>query len=201
MDFKKISIIVIALIFLLAAIILFFSVSDYKYSKEYNGVLFVSNYKNPDEFLQEFSSKKTFFSVLIRYPKSNTTQYMDNANVLAILVLKGNDKNVVQVIRDIGLKGEEYCSTNFGNYKTSVDLNKEECDLFLASGINAVKIFLNFPDSSLQKPKIVFGNNEIQIMPKSYKDISATTFYALEAMFPNARDVVSKANIILGKVS
>ncbi len=200
MDYKKVSIIVLALVLVLALALFFLSFQEFRFSREYNGIMFVSNYNDPNQMLKDFSSKKTFFSILTRYPKSNTVQYLDNATVLESLILNGNDKNAVQIIRDLDSKGEEYCNTNYGNHKTSVNLNKEQCDLLIASGKDAVKIYLNFPNTSLQKPRIVFGENEIQIMPQSYKDISTTTFYSLEAMFPNATDLVSKANGILVKV-
>lgn len=203
MDYRKISIVVLLLILVFALMAVVAMFGEFKYSNELDGTLFVSNFKKPNDLLAELSAKKTFIVSPALHPSGNINSYTANASNLAVVVLIGNDKNTVQLRRIFDSNNSIIsCNNNSGNPKTDELLSPSQCSAFLdsAKSINAVKLLIEFPNPSLEKPLIVLNENEIAVKPKTYLDVSGMVFTLLKAIYPNSVEIVGNVNVLLGKV-
>lgn len=195
MNYKKISLIVFALILLVGTAV-FFLTPKYKYAFESDGVLFVSDYKNPNEYLPELSGQKTFFVSPQVSVAGNANMYMGNASNLSIVVLTSNDKNAVQLLRITDSKNElSYCKTNNGNVRTEIDLNSFDCLALLKSPeAKTVKLLIDFPNSSVEKSTVFLNENEIIVKTKEFNDVGKAVFVLLKSMYPNAETILGTVN-------
>ena len=199
---KIISILVIALILVFASLIAYELLFGYKYEfSSPDGFLFVSNEKNPETYLAALGEKHTFLVSPAMYESSTINNYMGNASNLFIVVLNGNDKNAVSLIRVFNSANELiYCKTNLGDVKTEVTLSKDECLQFLDSS-GAVKIIIDFPSEAEFLPRVVVSENELQVIAKDKDGVSMQSFAALKLMYPNAAEIIQKTNLLTQKVT
>jgi len=184
-------------IVLFIVLIAFNSVSfGYSYYTQDN-VLIASNHLEPKPYLEDLSNRKTFVVSPEMYESSTVNSFMGNSMNLFLVVLTGNDKNAILMARVLDEQGNfSYCKTNWGDFKTEETISKQACLDFLNS-TNAVKILIEAPHSSELRPFVQVSVKEIKIRPKRISDLGLLSFSLLKEMFPNAREIVDKTNLIV----
>jgi len=193
--YKIISIVLVALLAFFAFIVFLRLGSGEKIVVE--GIVVEAESK-PVQGLLGMREKKTFLVSPAFYEKHSINPYMANAMNLFIVVLNSNDKNAVQLVRVFSAdKNLQYCATNFGNEMTEERLSGQECGQFISSSVDSVRVLIEFPDSSVQKPAINVKENTITIFTGNFNELGRTAFVALKIMFENAEETLRKTNALV----
>lgn len=204
-DFEKISsdkrfLLLGISIIVIIALFVYFSAPSYEFHYEKGGVLFASNEAFPNELMDGIRSEEKF---VISFKSSEDFENSSAANHFLIpflIVLIGNDKNVVSVIQVFNEQGVLIsCETNLGDYHVNETISAEECSSLLAS--DGALISLNQPNGSLSLPLAVFSETSIEITPKGSDSIQQASYTVLGELFPNYRDLIEKANWLTSMVT
>ena len=157
---------------------------------------------NPLGSLLEFGNEKTFLVSPAFFEAHSINPYMANSMNLFIVVLNGNDRNAVQLIRVFDAeKRLKYCATNFGDELTQENLSPEDCQKFIDGSGDSVKVFIEFPNSSFPKPTVKIQGNTLAISTNNFSELGKTSFVALKIMFGNAEEILKKTNALVEELS
>lgn len=184
---------VILVVFL--AVFVFLSIQNpytYKYVKEQENVVFLSNEKDPSVFLSSLRDYETFVISPVFSENVSSTQ-TGKALVLFSSVLISKDKNVVTLLRSYSGDSLEFCQTNFGDSRTSVQISSTEC-LFVIEDTSNALFFFEEPNNSLKKPEVVLEKNKVLVKPKVSADISLASYISLKTMYFDSDEVINLIN-------
>ncbi len=194
-------------IFLIVFAIVAVALAAFFYNSNLNnvrveGVLITSKSVAPEKTFALLGESSSF----IVSPQSHESigsleQYMVNGSNLFIVVLKGNKKEVMQIVRVFNPQNEMiYCFTNYGVETRGERIDVQECNDLLGSEGKTV-VLIQFPDNSQWQPIIELDGKKITIKPRSYEDIGSTCFLALRIMYTNAGDIINASNLIVGRMN
>ena len=191
--------------FFLVIVVLFLAVLLFVAPKPSNSIIVdgivLAGRENPGSELIALSEAKTFIVSPAFYENHSINPYTANAMNLFIVVLNGNDRNAVQLIRVFNPdKTLKYCATNFGNELTQENLSSTECLGFISSSVDAVKVFIEFPDSAREMARVEVSGDTVTIRAKSFNDVGKTGFVVLRVMFENAEEILRKTNLLVEKL-
>ena len=195
--------ILISLLIVILAIILFSLVlfPAYKYSVNLGGLTIQSNEYNPADYVSSLAEKSEFI-ILPEMPEQGAIRsYMGNAMNLFIVVLEGNRKDTIQLIRVVDSENNLlYCVSNLGDLKTSEELSAEDCVSFYESRAGSVKVFINLPKEG-NSVSATLNENTIILDTGSYSQVGSACLILLKAMFSNAETVLDTVNALTGALS
>ncbi len=158
------------------------------------GVLFHSESSSPIEHLSELANEEEFIvSVEVHDPVEATDSLMFNGFALFLVVLNGNNKSTIQLLRVVEGENLSYCLTNYGDLKTEERITVEEC-LATLNDEEKVVVLIDFPNPSLSKPIVTLSGKKIAVESNSIDTINNASFTVLKAMFNNAEEVLAKSN-------
>ena len=197
---KYISIAAVLLIILFSAMLLTDTSFGYEYKYESKGVLILSDFKDPQQYFPELSMDANFLLVTNFPSSSDVKSYMGTGMQTLLTVLTGNGRNTVNIVKSTTAMGAESCFTNYGDVKSVEELTREECESYISSRTDAVKIFLFAPDNSLPAAQIILYENEIHINPKIPAELPGISLLAAEFLYPNAREVIEQTNELAGSL-
>ncbi len=167
---------------------------------EENNFVFASNFDKPKSLISSFSKKKTFYIIApFTLTPSPINSVMNNSFATPIAaVAAGNDINAVLFFGTYSDNQELIkCGTNFGNPKTFVELEKEQClKFFNSKDFSIVKVQVFYPNSSQNFSLIEFGENNIFLKPKKITDLTPMTLAIVRKLFSNADEVLDITNKI-----
>jgi hypothetical protein len=164
-------------------------------------VLFTSSTGEPVPQLSVIKQQDTFLISPVFFESSAANPHLANAMNLYLVVLTGNDKNAVQLLRVYNAENTlEYCATNFGDTLTQVNLTKGDCEAFIERSKDDVKVFIELPNEEVNRPTIDVAGNSLTIKAKTFSDLGETSFTPLRFLFPNAQDILDKTNIIASQI-
>ncbi len=204
MDFKSRKLQIYAI--LIAAAVIFATIAFIGVEPPANTVVvenieFVSAQSSPISAVRQLAGSESFIiSAQVHDPVTGADTLLFNSAALFIVVLSGNEKNVIQLFRIVDQQGNlSYCLTNHGELTTEERLSVEECNSLLA-GDGPVKILINPANSSLSQPRISFSGDSVTIEADKVESTSNAAFTLLKTMFSNAEEVISKSNAITSQL-
>lgn len=178
------------------------SQQEFEYEWE-DGVLFQSNFKEPKVLLREFALKQEIIvetELLLEKPNENP-EIFNKSIIPFYTVVAGNDRNAVQLLLFVGSGGRiQECQTNFGNVKTQVALQGEECSELLDKWNYELLIFFPLPDASIKRSSVILEENKIIIKAKNTEEQAVLSRSLAEHLFPNAREILDRAKEKLKKL-
>lgn len=187
----------IVVIALLVTMLIFPPEQPYKYTVSRNGVAFLSNEANPSELLSELKSEYAFVVSPEVVEQGTINQYMTQSLTLFSALLTSKGKTVISLPRLVDDSHSILsCQTNDGNRYVARKITAEECLEKLSDSSVAV-IKIDLPDDSLSQPQIILESNNIWIKPKTYSDVSSTSFTLLEGMYADSAETIDLFNRIL----
>ncbi len=190
----------LAVLIVVAGLLVFLRVSEGERVVVENVV--VKSESRPIEKLLELSGKETFIVSPAFFEKHSINPYMANSMNLFLVVLTGNDKNAVQLVRVFSPEKKLlYCATNFGNELTQENISAEECLAFISASAQDTVIFIEFPDSVFQQPEVRISGNSITIYSTKFSDLGKTVFVAARIMFENAEEILGKTNALVEEIA
>ena len=186
---------VLILLIAVFALVYFLEIPTNSSGVEVEGVVLTSTDATVVEHVKAFASNEKFFvSGIVHDPVIEVDGLMFNSIALYLVVLNGNQKEVVQLMRVVDSSNTLlYCLTNKGDLLTEETLGVEECNALIQAEGNAV-VLIEIPDNSLQKPKITLSGNKAIIQGNSIGSLNNTSFTLLKAMFSNAEQVLARSN-------
>ena len=192
---KYISIVSVLLIIILSALLLLNSNFGYKFKYTSRGALILSNFKDPVSYIEELRNNDDFIVITSFMENSEVNPIMGAGMTTLLSVLAGNKKNTTNIQKLLAADGTlQSCHTNYGDIKTVEQLSKDECDIYINSQTESVRIILSPVTASLPNSQIILSENEMLIKPQNPTQIAGISLLAVEFMFPNARDVINKTN-------
>src|SRR3989344_2897632 len=203
MEKNKVFIITAVVVFLIlvsAFIIITKTGTQYKFEAEDKGIRFVSNYENPSDAFAEFSKRSSFIVSPSFIEDSPVNSKMGEAQLLLATVLVTEGKKTTQTVRSIDQQGKIlFCATNDANVYVNREIGASECSEQLANE-SAIIFLIQQPNVSLLKPEIELKEGAIEIRPRTYEEAPDVAFAAINAMYPNSRQIVARVNDLIGKV-
>lgn len=199
-DWKKFSLVIGIIIIALIVVLSLALIGSYSFVLAEKSVVFYSN-DLPIEFGLEQIAKQKNFLVAVEINESGVlNQYMANSQNLFSVVLIGNKKNAVNLLKVVSPDTGElsYCRTNLGDVQKDEELSVEECNAMI-NEFDGVTIQVFFPDSSIGMAQVIVSDN-IELHPSDADNIGIATFSILTKMFSNATDVVTSVNQIVGEI-
>lgn len=175
---------------------------EFAFEWDKNGILYKSNAGQPKTLLREFSlQQKIILKSEVYLEKSESNLKTFNQSIIPFYaVLAGNDKNAIQLIFFIKDNERKKCSSNFGDVKTQVEMDKNQCIQLLNKWKNTPSVFFPLPNSPVSKSFIEVKENEVIVRAKSVHDQSVLSSALAEELFPNAKSVLEKAKKMLEKM-
>jgi len=122
--------------------------------------------------------------------------------VLFTIMLTAKNKNTIIVINAIDSKNQlSFCSTNYGDIYTSVDVNKEECLKIIENATSIISI--DIPNQNIKESRVNIYPLEkrIEIKPKTNTDMLLSTYLILKSNYPELEKVLSKTEIVKNKLA
>ncbi|MFH0714944.1 MAG: hypothetical protein V1847_04425 [Candidatus Diapherotrites archaeon] len=164
------------------------------------GVLFASNVQAPAELLKGRFVSSPNFVISMDFVQGNASNpQLGQAMILWTEVLTAQGKNVHLIVRMLDAEGNPTaCQTNDANKYVNRAISLEECQAVLENTSNQI-IFLHYPDSSLQQPKVVLDAHSARIFPKTASDSPNASFVMLKAMYADAETVLASINAAYSK--
>lgn len=173
---------------------------EYKYSSQEKGVFFLSDYKEPAQYLQELKLEKTFIIAPEFRENNPTNSFMASSIVMFASILSANDKNIVSLARFVESGNLLYCQTNWGDPKTNIEITAEECSKVLSDTESQVVVLVSYPNNSLSNPKIVLLENKIEAFPKAAQDVQLSSYLILKAMYKNSDEIINQLNALAAQL-
>ncbi|MDO8660669.1 MAG: hypothetical protein Q7K43_02160 [Candidatus Woesearchaeota archaeon] len=194
---KFLSVALVVLIVALGFILINSSVKTYVFSEEQNSVLFLSDGANP---VGQISNLKNYDSFVVS-PAFKENGELNGVMFKSLSVfnvgLIYNNKAPLTVARAFEGRKLLYCQANRGDVLINEKVSAVECNIDLHNLGESVLLEVNFPDYSLEKPKIVVSPNRVQIFPNSNQGVEDLPVLVLELMFGNSEQAFGKTNTIV----
>ncbi len=188
---KYLPIIGIIIIVIIAFVLTFSFLSNpcgiSKFSFTIQGIPYCSNTYTPTSFFDEFTQNNTYYVSPI-LEESGADPLIANAMNLWQVVLIGNGKETVQLIR-VKVDGQiSYCYTNKGDVQTAEQISLEECNSIINNKENTIVLLEE------GREKIVMEKNKLQIYTSNSKVIGQVNFAVIKQFFPNAQTILDTVN-------
>ncbi len=198
-----ISLALVILVFVFAAVYFFYPKSDFEYSQEINGIMFYSNsFSSPQKYFSETVKERNSFMVVSELDSEQINlPYVSSQIALAsgILIATGKTVSSVIVVLDEE-KNIDYCQTNFGSTSQNEKLTERQCNSLIENS-SAFKFIIKIPLDTMQKPVVELYNNSVVIKPTEKEEGLFVLQQILTAMYNNSQEIVNQINALLHSVT
>lgn len=172
---------------------------SYKYSVERDNVDFVSN-TDPAQIFQEIKASEIFVISPQFVQKGPENSHMLSSITLFSAVLTDKQKSIIVIGRIVDEQGNLVeCQSNLGDVRVNQTLDLDLCKQMLNDPTN-VRIFVSFPDASLQKSKVVLEHKKITIIPATFESVSHTSFVVLDSLYDDSEAIIARVNQIVENI-
>lgn len=170
-------------------------VQKFRFEWEHDGLLFASDYAEPKALLRAFSIKpKVILLAELSGGESTENPEIFNKSFIPFYaVVAGNDRNAIQLIMFVEGGNTKECQSNFGDLKTQVFLNANECAALLERWNEELVIRFQLPDSSLGRSFVLLEENKAVIKARNISEQAALSSALAEQLFPNAQEILEGA--------
>jgi len=161
-----------------------------------SGITYKSNQAGAKELLGSFSVKpKILIATEVHAGQNPENAEIFNWSTIPLyVIISGNDRNAIQLIKFIKDRELQQCITNSGDFNTQITLNSSDCNSLLQKWASIPTISLLLPNSSLPASFIEVRKNSLVLHSRSTQEESALSTALAEKLFPNARSILRKAS-------
>ncbi|PIN85151.1 MAG: hypothetical protein COV47_03600 [Candidatus Diapherotrites archaeon CG11_big_fil_rev_8_21_14_0_20_37_9] len=192
---------IIAVLVILLAVFIFTNLdfSEYKYSVVKDGIEFVSNVDEPQILFGELRGYDSFIISPAFVQQGPENSFMATPLVLYSTLFVAKQKGLISVARVVENGSVVECQSNLGDFKTNKVLTTADCQQLLDDPFYA-KVFIEMPDASLERPRVILEHGNVKIIPHSFDSVAGVSFTVAENIYPDAKSVIGEVNDLLGRV-